>query len=179
LTWYKAKFRNSSSAVESTLSEAFQITDAGYYITITEILREAGMSDNRYISSEYTHKVRRRAQLEVDGSLYGHYTLPLSTVPDIVKEITRLLAAGWLLYKEYGSEADGTSKDGISKVREGRRMLKDIREGNIVLLDADKAELDTPGKDFSDAESWPDNTTKDADEADAGGDIQFRIKKKF
>jgi len=178
-TWYKARFRNDTSAVESTLSDAFQVTDAGYYCTISEIMVEAGMSDNRYIDSEFTNRCRRRAQLEVDGSLYGQYSLPLSAIPDIIKEITRMLAAGWLLYKEYGSEADGTSKDGISKVKEARSMLKEIRSGSMVLLDADKVEMATTGKAYSDLEGWPDSTTEDEVESDSGGAINFRIKKKF
>jgi len=70
-TWYKAKFRHSISAVESTLSDAFQVTDAGYYCTISEVLDEAGMIDNRYVDNEFVNRCRRRAQLEVDGSLYG------------------------------------------------------------------------------------------------------------
>jgi phage gp36-like protein len=176
-TWYKAKFRHSISAVESTLSDAFQVTDAGYYCTISEVLDEAGMIDNRYVDNEFVNRCRRRAQLEVDGSLYGKYELPLSTIPDIVKEITRLLASGWLLFKEYGAESDGTSKDGMAKVKEARGMLKDIREGKVILLDADKAEMTTAGKTYSEAESWPDDTTEDADES--GGEIQFRISKKF
>jgi len=50
--------------------------------------------------------------------------LPLSSVPEIIKTITKLLAAGWLMWQEYGEEASGTSKDGIAKVEQARSMLK-------------------------------------------------------
>ncbi len=178
-TWYKAKFKNSESGVTTDYSDAFQITDAGFYCTIGEILEEAGLEDNRYLDMNYVYRTRKRAQQEVDGKLYDVYELPFSTTPDTIKEITRLLAAGWLLYKEYGSEADGTSKDGMTKVKEARSWLKQIVNGDIVLRDSDGDALTRRGKSHSDLEGWPDNTTADADDDDAGGDIHFRIGDEF
>lgn len=179
-TWYKAKFKHSVSGVTTDYSDAFQITDAGFYCTIGEILEESGLKDNRYLDMSYVHRARKRAQQEVEGKLYDVYTLPFSEVPDTVKEITRLLAAGWLLYKEYGSEADGTSKDGMDKVKEARSWLKQVVNSDIILRDNDGDVLTRTGKSYSDLAGWPDSTTDGTDDDDAGDDgPHVRISDEF
>ena len=81
-----------------------------------------------------------------------------------------------MLYREYGGE-EGLGKDGLSKVKEARSMLKAIRNEDIILLDSNGDELTLVVQESIDG--WPDSTTKDADDEDAGGDVKFRISKQF
>ena len=176
-TWYKAEFKNSVSGAESGLSAAFQVTADVHYCTLNQVLEEAGMTGNRFIAPERISRLRANAESEVKGSISGRYSLPLSEVPEIVRDTTKLLAAGRLLWQEYGTDAEGTVNDGAAKIKEGRSILKEIREGGIVLLDSDDVELTRAGD--RGVSGWPDETTKDADDDDAGGDIMFRISDEF
>ena len=175
-TYYKAVFRNSVTGRESGVSDVFQAASDSHYCTINDILEEAGFLNNRYIEPERVYRTRASAEAEVKGSISSVYVLPLDKTCELTEIITKLLAAGWLMWQEYGEEASGTDKDGIAKVKEARSMLKAIRNGNLPLLDSSDTE---PTKKGSSLSGWPNDTTKDADEEDAGGDISFRIKQKF
>jgi len=176
-TWYKAEFKNSETTKLSGLSAAFQITADVHYCTLNQVLEEAGMTGNRFIAPERVSRLRANAESEVKGSIGSKYELPLSEVPEIVRDATKLLAAGRLLWQEYGTDAVGTVNDGAAKIKEGRWILKDIRSGSILLLDSDDTELSRAGDRA--ITGWPDNTTKDADADDAGGGIKFRISDKY
>ena len=175
-TWYKAEFRHSVSGRESGQSDAFEITSDVHYCTINDILEEAGFLSNKYIEPDRIYRTRASAEAEVKGSISSVYTLPLDKTCELTKIITKLLAAGWLMWQEYGEEASGTDKDGIAKVKEARSMLKAIRSKSLPLLDASDTE---PTKKGSSLSGWPDDTTKDADDDDSGGAIHFRISQKF
>ena len=176
-TWYKAEFKNSVSGLQSGLSDAFQVSTDIHYCTLNQVLEEAGMVGNRFIAPERVSRLRANAESEAKGSLASKYTLPLSVVPDIVRDAVMLLSAGRLLQQEFGTDAEGTARDGAAKIKEGRGILEDIREGSIILLDGSDAELTKTGN--RGADGWPDSTTKDADEEDAGGGVNFRISQKF
>ena len=176
VTWYKAEFRHSISGRESGESDSFQVTADVHYCTINDILEEAGFLSNKYIEPDRIYRTRASAEAEVKGSISSVYTLPLDKTCELTKIITKLLAAGWLMWQEYGEEASGTDKDGIAKVKEARSMLKAIRSKSLPLLDASDTE---PTKKGSSLSGWPDDTTKDADDDDSGGAIHFRISQKF
>lgn len=176
-TWYKAEFKNSITGAVSGLSAAFQITADVHYCTLNQVLEEAGMTGNRFIAPERVSRLRANAESEVKGSISGRYSLPLSEIPEIVREAAKLLAAGKLLWQEFGTDAEGTVNDGAAKIKEARSILKEIRDGGIVLLDSDDTELTRAGDRA--ISGWPDETTEDADEDDAGGEINFRISQEF
>ena len=176
-TWYKAEFKNSVSGAESGLSAAFQVTADVHYCTLNQVLEEAGMVGNRFIAPERVSRLRANAESEAKGSISSKYVLPLSEVPEIVREAVKLLSAGRLLRQEFGTDAEGTTRDGAAKIKEGRKILEDITDGNIVLLDSDDTELTRSGD--RGVSGWPDETTKDASDEDAGGDVHFRVSQKF
>jgi hypothetical protein len=68
--------------------------------------------------------------------------MPLSEIPDLIVEICELLAAGAILWDEYGEDGQGPKM-----ISSARGMLKDIREGNLRLV-VDGAELATAGNDL-------------------------------
>lgn len=179
--YFKATYYNSQTTEETDIGDAIAVLggESDRFCSINDIRQEAGLTDNQYISDSVVEDFRISAESEIKSSIYKKYSLPLSTIPKVIKTITKYLAAGGLLYKEYGSEADGTSKDGLEKLKQARSMLKSIRNGTLVLLDDDDAELTVSGA-SSDLSGWPDSTTEDkTDEEDAPGETAFRINKDF
>lgn len=179
--YFKATYYNSETAEESDIDDAkaIQAGIANHYCSVYDIREEAGFLENPYISDGMINARRLVAENEIKASVGVIYSLPLSADCEIIKQIARLLSAGWLMYKEYGSEASGTAKDGMEKVKEARSMLKSIRERRLILLDEDDTELNKVTSPMTQVKGWPDSTTEDADEADSGGEIKFRIMKQF
>lgn len=149
---YKATYYNSYSLVESNIDDAKAVYGSGgnHYCLLDEIREEAGFGNNDNIEDERIFRIRARAEGEVNSSLVTAYTMPLNTqtywadssAQELIRQITILLAAGWLLYAEYPDERDnGTAKDGLTKIREARSMLKDIRESRLILLGSDNNKL--------------------------------------
>jgi len=143
-SWYKATYYNSTTTIETDISDAIAVKagDAESYTSIFKIRQEAGFEDNDYISSELINRYREEAQMQVDGSIAIAYSLPLSTIPKMVTHITTLLAAGLLLSKEYGLEADvDVSKTGQRKIERAEELLQRIVDGKLLLIGTDGAEL--------------------------------------
>jgi len=177
--WFKATYYNEVTAIETDIADAIagQAGEVQHFCSIYDIREEAGFIDNPYISDGRIHLLRTQVESEVKGSIASRYTLPLSEIPEIVKNATIMIAAGRLLYREYGSDTEGLSKDGIEKIKEGRGILKAIREGELILLSSDDEELDLVNE--TEAMGWPDSTTKDLSKEESGGEIKFRIKDEF
>ena len=178
--WYKKTYFNETTSVETDLanSVAQRGGDFGHYVTLVEIRKEAGFQNNFDIDDGKIDDRREDAESEVKGILHSTgYTLPLSDpIPKVVRNITRLLAAGYLLLEDYGVEADGTNKEGEKKLNLAEKMLEKIADKKIQLLNQ---YLETAASQSTSLGGWPDNTTKDADPEDSGGKRIFRITEKF
>ena len=179
--YFKATYYNSVTLEESDIDDAIAVRAGAvdHYCSVYDIREEAGFVNNPYIGDGRIHAKRLAAEAEVKSSVAAIYSLPLSAECEIVGVITKTLAAGWLMWAEYGEEASGTSKDGMAKVEEARSMLKAIRNGSLPLLDASDSEPSKISSPLNQMDGWPDETTEDEDEDDSGGAIRFRIKKKF
>lgn len=143
-SWYKATYFNSATLEETPLTDAIapQPGESAYYTTLYKIRDEAGFKDNDYITSELIGRYRDEAQMEVDGFLAIAYSTPFTSVPKLVTHITTLLAAGLLLAKEYGTEADiEISKTGQRKIERAEELLTKIKTGDILLISPTGAEL--------------------------------------
>lgn len=130
--WYKKTYYNSADESETTLADAVAIRGGNYgnYVTPEEVQAEAGFSNNKWIAASVYQDKLVKAQSEVNTSLrIGKYTLPLTTVPQIVKNATLLIAAGYVLLRDYGPENTGTNKEGERKLEEGRKLLAIIEKG--------------------------------------------------
>jgi len=179
--YFKATYYNSTTLETTSLDDADEIStlETAHYCSVFDIRQESGFQDNDYVDSGRIDGLRIQAESEVKASVGSIYALPLSASCEVIKMITKLLASGWLMLQEYGEEASGTSKDGSSKVIEARSMLKAIRERRLVLRDSSDTELTKISIPEGQIKGWPDDTTKDADDDDAGGDVHFRISKEF
>lgn len=136
--WYKKVYLNSETSGETNLADAVAVRGGNYglYATWEEVREEAGLESNPYISAGLYQKKLVLAQGEVNASLkIGGYTLPLSSVPAIVKNATILIAAGYVLLKDYGPENSGTNKEGNQKLNQGRELLKKIEAHNEAVVD--------------------------------------------
>jgi len=143
-SWYKSTYYNSTTAAETSLDDATAVKagDTESYTSVYKIRQEAGFEENDYISSELINRYREEAELQVDGSLAIAYSLPLSSIPKMVTHITTLLAAGFLLSKEYGLEADvEISKTGQRKIDRAEELLQKIVDGKLLLIDSSGNEL--------------------------------------
>ena len=136
--WYKFTYYNSTSGVETAIADAIAVRGGnyGHYIDVDEVRSEAGLDNNRWITDGKIYDKLVAAEAEVNGSLIlGGFSLPLVSIPENVKQATRLLAAGFLLTMDYGPEFSGTLKDGERKIKEAREILASIEKGTKPLVD--------------------------------------------
>jgi len=139
-SWYKATYNNSTTGVETALTDAIAIkaSEANHYSSIYKIKNEAGMEENYYIPAEMVNDYRLEAENQAESTVAGVYSLPFSSVPPIFEQIIRLLAAGLLLSKEFGVEMDAEiNKTGKSKIARAERLLSKIVDGSMLLIGED------------------------------------------
>lgn len=164
---YKATYYNSVTTIETSQDDAKATYGGGgtHYCDLIEIREEAGMVGNDNINDPRVYRTRARAEAEVNASLTARYSLPVtsntywsdSTAQELIRQIAMLLSAGWLLWQEYPDErGNGTSADGLVKIKEARSMLKDIREGRLTLVGSDNNPLTQ--NNVASVEGYPDNS---------------------
>lgn len=164
---YKATYYNSTTGAETSQDDAKAVYGGGgtHYCDLAEAREEAGFSNNDNIGDEKIYRTRARAEGEINASLVGRYSLPItnnsnwtdSDAQEMIRQICMLSTAGWIMWQEYPDErGSGSSKDGMEKIKEARSMLKDIRNGKLVLLGSDSNPL-TQNNTLS-IEGYPDNS---------------------
>jgi hypothetical protein len=179
---YKATYYNSYTSIETSLDDAKAVYGSGgsHYCLLDEIREEAGFNNNDNIEDERVFRLRARSEGEVNASLVTRYTLPLNTqtywtdspAQELIRQITVLLSAGWLLWQEYPDEREnGTSKDGLVKIKEARSMLKDIRSGNLILLGSDNVSLAISND--TGISGYPDNSFTEFPDSNHDDDTNF------
>jgi hypothetical protein len=145
---YKATYYNSQTMIETSIDDAVAMYGGGgnHYCDLGEIREEAGFNNNDNILEERIYRTRARAEAEINSSLKVIYSLPItantywedSGAQEMIRQVCMLLAAGWLLWQEYPDErGNGTSKDGLEKIKEARSILKEIRDGKLTLIGSD------------------------------------------
>lgn len=164
--WYLFTFYNyiNSEESEKVYGEAVRGGTDGHYATIEDIRSEAGLTNATFIEDSIISMRRDQAEGEVKGVLASvGYVLPLvdsggnEFTPSIIESVTLQLASGLLLKKEYGTNSPNTTKDGESKVKSARDILKQIAAGTLLLLDSTGTQLAFR----TDISGWPDDTTTD------------------
>ncbi len=176
--WYKATQYNTVTSAETSLAEAKAVRGGGFghYASIDAIRSEAGFTQNPYITDAMIAARRDDAESEINGELVGMYTIPFEApVPPVITNITRLLAAGWLLAAEYGPVSSGTNKDAKDKLAQGRDLLEKIKKREIVLTD----EAGSPTNISDGISGWPNNSTATTPMAQGGSTRKFRMEQEF
>lgn len=143
-TYFKSTYYNSVDATETNIADANGVLadETTRYCSIYSIRRQAGLTNNPYISDGYLETYRKRAESEVKSYLASRYVLPLvnstgiAEIPFIVENCTVLLAAGYMDYQEFGKDGEG-----VKWLGEARSLLKKIRDGEQALLGSDDVEM--------------------------------------
>lgn len=141
--WYKKTYYNATTTAATALSTspATRGGNHGHVIDLYDIREEAGFVNNEKITDSMISIRRTMAESEALGAIARRYTLPLSYNPPVIINAIKLLAAGYLLLSTYGVGEEGTSKEGVAKVKLAKDLLKQIANGEIPLLGLDQVEL--------------------------------------
>ena len=177
--WYKCTYYNSQTLTETSLDDAEPVQggDVQHYASIYQIKRMAGFEENYAISPVLISDIREAAENEINSRIVSVYSVPFSTVPPLITHITSLLAAGMLLLKEYGVEADvEISKSGQRMINEARSYLDKIVAGTLKLIDSSGNELSRSAIFRASGSNVYDGTTADKGEMFNLGDEHFRMK---
>jgi len=146
------------------------------YTTTQKVRDEAWFTNNTNITDTNIDDYRIQANGRINTIIGQKYTLPLSSsllanspAAWLLDLIEKLLAAGYLLWKEYWPDAEGTDKDGISRINRAEDMLKQILTGELKLIDNTGWAFNT---------TWGENLTISWYPNDST-DRKFSIKMKF
>lgn len=177
--WYRQTYYNSVSLAETNLTDApaKRGGDFGHFCTVDEVRAEAGLSNNPDYPDWMIADRRDDAESEIKGTLRSAgYTLPFATIPSTVRNVTKLLAAGYLLQQDYGPGVEGSTKEGQGKINMAYQLLEKIMNHQIVLLDAVEADV----AERSSINGWPDETTAGmTDTGSHGGDFAVTSLMRF
>lgn len=164
--WYKFTYYNPTSGKETDISLAEAVRGGGYghYVSLEDIMVEAGLNDTRRLDRSQVAVRRDEAESEIKGALAAAgYIMPLQTgagvlyVPTTVRTIARILTAGFVMLQNFGITKPGNSKNGQAKIDEARQMIAKIQLNDVVLLDSTEQMLAKPSL----VDGWPDDTTTD------------------
>jgi len=139
-SWYKATYFNLTTDKETSTDDAIavQAAESNHYSSIDSIRKQAGFEEAYGISNEVIGDYRDEAENEFDSIVASVYSTPLTKKPKIGRQIVNLLAAGNLLIKEYGVEADiEVSKSGARMLERAKELLDKIVDGLLKLIDED------------------------------------------
>jgi hypothetical protein len=140
--YFKATYWNSYSSEETQTADANTVLadESVRYCSIYAIKKQAGLTNNPYVTDGVVETYRKRAESEVDSYLNAMYVLPLlnsSGIPEIpflVENCTTLLAAGYMDWQEFGKDGEG-----FKWLGEARSILKKLQTpGGMQLLGSDK-----------------------------------------
>jgi len=164
--WYKFTYYNPTSSLETdiSLSEAVRGGGWGHYVSIADIVDEAGLGKVQKLDDTQIAARRAEAESEIKGKLAAAgYLMPLQTqngaffTPPLIENIARLLTAGYFLSKNFGITKPGSSKDGKAKADLAMQKLAEIQLNDTVLLDSNEQ----PMAKTTLLDGWPDDTTMD------------------
>jgi len=174
--YFKSTYYNSTTQNETDIADSVAVLadESLRYCSIFAIKKQAGLTNNPYITDDIVEKYRNRAENEIDSFLNSRYTLPLTNssgsgeIPFLVENCATLLAAGYMDYQEFGKDGEG-----VKWLGEARSLLKKIQGGSQQLLGSNKIEMST--KTLSTGiQSYPDEV-----DDDEGPGMQFTMRQTF
>jgi hypothetical protein len=178
-SWYKSTYFNTESGKETSIDDAIPIQagESNHYTSLYKIKLEAGLEENYYVPIDIVDDYRNEAENQAESSVVGIYSVPFSSAPKIFEQIVRILAAGLLLTKEYGLEADiNISKTGERKIQRAESLLQKIKDGVILLVDQNNSLIGRTGSLKASSSNAYDGSTEDKGELFNIGDEHFSMK---
>lgn len=141
--YYKTAYGWSGGYQSTDDLEAFKLNTLGEvegYCTIDDVLIEAGLYETEYAiqNNKIIQRYIDTAESMIDSVLSNkNVTVPLSSpIPAFIRMTAQQIAAGYLLLKEYGAEAQGSTKDGMMKLNLANTTIKMIQDDLISLPSA-------------------------------------------
>lgn len=120
------------------------------FTTVDDIRSEAGFDNNCNIDDTVIEKYGDRAHGILLSKVALRYNLTTiaenftgSEAETLLIACEELLAAGYLLRKEYGPDALDSDKDGKKKIDEAMEILDKVSSGEIPLIDSNNNEYVT------------------------------------
>lgn len=120
------------------------------FSTVDNIRSEAGFDNNCNIDDTVIETYGNRAYGIVRSKISRMYSLTTlaenftgSDAEALLVACEELLAAGYLLRKEYGPDALDSDKNGTLKINEAMELLDKIATGEIPLIDSNNSEYAT------------------------------------
>jgi hypothetical protein len=174
--WYCYTYYNSYTNTETPITDSQPMfAGAINYCSIQEVRQEAGMSNNKWISTSTFDQYRQEAQAEIDNALgNGLYGVPFALPVDpMITGIAKLLAAGKLLYGEHSASGGAMLQEAKDKLKSARDMIELIKARKYTLTDQQgQSLLLTNG---SGTFAWPNRTTDSTPSYNGGSERQFRM----
>lgn len=183
--WYKSTFYDSVGLTESSLAQSDAVRGGGYgnYASIESIRTQAGLTNNRFIADSVFEEKRQAAQRLIDSELNGVYVVPFTApINPLISEITRLLAAGYVLTQEYANSGGVIFAQGQAMID---RVTNDDKNGLLDRLNKKELKLtDAEGSPESVTDSgtfsgYPNSTTATALPENGGGARSFRVSDRY
>lgn len=178
--YFKATYWNTQTSEETSIADAEAVlaNEATRYCSIYAIRKQAGLTNNPFITDGIIETYRKRAENEVKSYIFSKYILPLvnssgvAEVPAMIENCTTLLAAGYMDYQEFGKDGEG-----VKWLGEARSILKQLQgPGGQTLLGSDDQEMQVVTNSMS-VQSFPDSV--DNDPADDGPQQKFTMTQRF
>lgn len=168
--YFKVTYYNSTTAEETSITESNEVSadQSLRYCSIYSIRKIAGLVDNEFVTDERVESKRKIAESEINSVISLRYSLPLTTIPDYIKEITMLLAGGYLSIEEFGDKGGG-----IDMVNQAKSYLKSIQKGENRLIDISTGE-ELSRNNGGVLSGYPDSSTEDTND-----DVKFKMNQTF
>lgn len=179
--WYKYIYYNSVLTSGTNIADATAVRGGsiGNYASIESIRREAGLQNNKYIADDFIDEKRQAAQQVINSTLSGIYTIPFTApINPGIAEVTRLLAAGYLLTANYGALNTLNTNEGEAKIKRAMDMLAGYRNGSSQVVDETGTTIALPGT-AGGFGGWPNSTTATAAPTEGGATRAFRMSDKY
>lgn len=185
--WYKSTYYNSTSLEETSLADSKAVRGGGYgnYASIESVRTQAGLASNKNITDAQIDEKRQAAQALVNSTLTGKYTVPFSApINPLIAEITRVLAAGYVLMQVLGNSSTRFYQEGKEMVEsitnDGKTGILDkLNAGTLSLLgETGSSEELTSGSAIG-FKAWPNSSTATASAENGGGKRMFRVTDRY
>ena len=144
--WYKATYYNVATGIETSLDDAVatKAAESEHYTSLFDIRRQSGFEEAYGLRDKMIADYRDEAENEFESAIVTIYAVPLIPKPKIARQIVNFLAAGNLLIKEYGMEADiEISKSGQRMLDRAYELIGKIVDGKLKVVDDDGDEIGT------------------------------------
>lgn len=174
---YGFTYYNSLNLAESDIEDSVIVRGGTVadYATEQGIREEANIENNPFISSGYVFRKLAQAEAHINDRLRGFTTVPFTDpIPATIERITELLTAGYILKREYGAGANGTTGNGTAKIKEADAELDKIISGN-----SDLGPGTSTAAPSRRVRGWPNSTTKDTPSSEGGGKRKVRTGMRF